>query len=65
MGLTEGTNGRAHPASFCCQGGGLALLSLCLGWLWMPKCPDITLVEVLGSADAGNQVNVNTEASWL
>lgn len=28
----------------------------------MPKCPEITLVEVLGSPDAENKVNVNTRS---
>lgn len=28
----------------------------------MPKCPEITLVEVLGSADAENKVDVDTRS---
>lgn len=28
----------------------------------MPRCPEITLVEVLGSADVENKVNVNTRS---
>lgn len=73
MELAEGTKGRPpRRAVHSCEGTvlpvsiasfcwGLAPLYLGLGRVWMPKFPEITLIEALGSADTENKVSVNAE----
>ena len=69
VGLAEGTKGRApRGAVHSCEGSvvpvcianfcwGLAPLYLGLGGIWMPKFPEITLIEASGSVDTENSVN--------